>query len=58
MDLGHDRKGAGRDGSQVFGLAAGKKKLPLTEMGKTAHGPDIWRGCGAAIRASLWTRYV
>lgn len=37
------RQGAGKDGMRVFGLAAGKKKLPLTELGKTAHGAHTWQ---------------
>ena len=44
MDVEHDRKEAGEGGTRVFGLAAGKKKLPLIELGKQADGTDIWQG--------------
>lgn len=44
MDAELDRKEAGRDGTRVFGLAAGRKKLPLIELGKQANGTCIWRG--------------
>lgn len=30
------RRGAGEDGLHGFGLAAGKKKLPLTELGESS----------------------
>ena len=54
MGVGHDRKGVGKEGTQVFGLACGKKKLPLTKLGKTANGTDVWQGLwGAEIRARL-----
>lgn len=59
MDVEHNRKEAGKDGTQAFGLAAGKKKLPLTELGKQANGTDTRQGSwGVEIRARFWTGYV
>lgn len=58
-DVGHPRKGTGKDGAQVFGLAVGKKKLPLTDLGKIAIGIDDLAGTvGGGQKSELGFGYV
>lgn len=47
---GAGQKGSRQRGLTGFGLAAGKKKLPLAELDQICGG-----AVGAEIRASLWT---
>lgn len=48
------RQGAGKDGMRVFGLAAGKKKLPLTELGENGTWSTyLAKGCGGRN----WSRF-
>lgn len=49
-------QGAGKDGTQVFGLAAGKEKLPLTELGQMEQ--FFGKGFGGRNRSRFWTCYI